>query len=207
MNHEVPRCIATLMLALVGVVSGCDKGATPPLPRGVDYLSFSYSGAESGTFDATGNPQAATEGFIPRGDYGTAFSYDASISIPLAGTFSVMANDAAGTPYGNMLALAKIPAQTGTFALSNSVGGLFYFDVTWTASEFGSPRIYTFNSGEIRVDEYTGTHVRGRFSGTATLFDPPPGGPAPMITISNGQFDLAINDPLVLPMRCGFFGC
>jgi hypothetical protein len=207
MNHRIVRRISAVTITLAGLLLGCDKAATPPLARDIDHLSFTYTGAESGSFDATGNPQAATDGAIPRGDWATAFSYDASVSIPLAGTFSVLANDVAGAPYGNMLGLAKIPAQTGTFALSNSVGGLLYFDLTWTPSNFGSQHIYVVNSGAIRVDEYTGTHVRGSFSGTATPFDPPPGAPAPVITIANGQFDLAIDDPLVAPIRCELFSC
>lgn len=206
MNQKTLRRLAALMIALTGLMSGCMDTSTEPQPL-VDHLSFSYSGAVSGTFDATGNPQPAVDDVIPRADYAGALSYDASTSVPLAGTFSVIANDDAGTPYGNMLLLSKIPTQVGTFSFSNAAGGLLHLSLTWTPANFSSQRAFALTSGQIRVDRYTGTHVRGSFSGTATQINPAPGGTAPEITITNGQFDLAINDPVLVPFRCVLFGC
>lgn len=91
MNQKTVRRLAALTIALVGLVSGCNMDtSTEPIPL-VDHLSFSYSGAVSGAFDATGNPQAAVDDVIPRADYAGALAYDASTSVPLAGTFSASA--------------------------------------------------------------------------------------------------------------------
>ena len=207
MKHTSRHRLTILTAFLGGLATACSDRATAPLPPLANHISFSYSGDVTGSFDATGTPAAATGPFIPRGDYATAFSYDASVSVPLAGTFSAMANDDAGSPYGNMFLLFGIPAQVGTYALSNSVRGNFYLGVTWNSSFFAEQRIFGLTSGQLRVDEYTGTHVRGSFSGTATQFIPATSGAPPVITIVNGQFDLPINDPVVLQFRCTLFAC
>jgi hypothetical protein len=207
MNHSSMRRFVALTITLGGLVSGCmDTATTEPLPL-VDHLSFSYSGAVSGAFDATGDPQPAVDFVVPRADYAGAVSYDASVSVPLAGTISVIANDDAGAPYGNMFRLSKIPAQVGTYSFSNGVGGLLDLSLTWTSVNFGAQRSFALTAGQITVVRYTGTHVLGTFSGTATQINPAPSAPAPEITITNGQFDLAINDPALVPVRCVLFGC
>lgn len=207
MNQKTVRGSAMIAIALAGLVSGCmDTTPTGTQPL-VNHLSFSYSGAVSGTFDATGDPQPAVDFVIPRADYAGAITYDASVSVPLAGTISVIANDDAGAPYGNMFRLAKIPTQVGTYSFSNGIGGLLQLSLTWTPADFGAQQSFLLTSGQISVVRYTGVHVLGTFSGTATQIDPAPSGPAPQIAITNGQFDLTINDPDIVPVRCFLFAC
>jgi hypothetical protein len=173
-------------------------------PGEVSRVLVTYSGERSGVFDASGRPASGTLNFITRGDYATAVTYEATTR---AGTFSIIANDDAGAPYGNMLLMGFIPAHTGTYRLPSAVNGALLFGVTWQAQLFGEDSFYSIDSGEVTVTSYTPARAQGTFSGTATRYQFNPN-PVALGTIHvNGKFNAAFDNVVAIKLRCYLFAC
>lgn len=166
---------------------------------------ITYSGERSGTFDASGRPDSVSlTGVIARSDYAVAVSY---VATTRSGTFSIIANDDAGTPYGNMLLLGFIPAHTGSYSLSSSVNGALLFGVTWEAQLFGENTFYSIDSGQVTVTSLSSTRAQGTFTGRATHYDFNPN-PVALGTIHvDGKFNVSFDNVVAVKDRCYLFAC
>jgi len=187
----------------LGLLMAC-AGGDALTPGDVSRVLVTYSGERSGVFDASGRPASGTLNFITRGNYAAAVSYGATTR---AGTFSIIANDDAGAPYGNMLLLGFIPAHTGTYPLPTAVNGALLFGVNWQAPSFGEDSFYSIDDGQVTVTSYTPARVQGTFTGTATRYQFNPN-PVALGTIHvNGKFNAAFDDVVAIKLRCYLFAC
>jgi len=188
-----------------GVLLGCSDNPAGPASDGASTLSFSYTGDASGSYTATGLPTQPAPEYLAPTNYAAAMSYPAGSS--RAGTLSIVANDAAGAQGGNMLLIQGIPTRRTTVSLSPAVGGLLHMGLTWTPSYFGSQFMYVLDAGELTVTDYSPTRVRGTFRGTAFRYTMGSGDRTRAITITNGRFDLIVDDPNADAFRCSLFAC
>ena len=194
--------IAFIILA----VTGCQDVTGPSVPE--HTLTFQYSGDITGTFESSGLPSLASPGVLAPTGYVAAISYAAGSS--RAGTLSFITQDPRGQQNGDMFLMSRIPATRGTVAVPTASNGtpsaLLYVSVLWNASIFQPTRIYALD-GTLNVASVSATRVRGTFHGTAHLLTPTGIDSRHAITITNGEFDVPIDDPAVLSFRCGFFVC
>ena len=196
---SLSRC-AVVLGALIACHSSDSLG-----PGADGRIQLTYSGEINGAFDASGRPASATPSVIERGDYAVAVLYDAATTRP--GTFSLIANDDVGAPYGNMLLFGQVPAHTGTYRLSNALEGALLLSVTWDESGFGEDKFFSVDNGEIVVTEYSTARVAGTISATATHYDFNPN-PIPVGTISiHGQFNVPFDNVVAIKFRCALFAC
>jgi len=189
----------------VCVLLGCGDNPAGPATDGTSTLSFTYTGDASGSYTAAGLPTQPAPEYLAPTNYAAAMSYPAGSS--RAGTLSIVANDASGTKGGNMLLIQGIPTRRTTVSLSSSVGGLLHMGLTWTPSYFGSQLMYVLDAGELSVTEYSATRVRGTFRGTAFRYIRGSSDRTRTITITNGRFDLTVDDPNADAFRCSLFAC
>jgi hypothetical protein len=59
----------------------------------------------------------------------------------------------------------------------------------------------------LTVTDYSATRVRGTFRGTAYWHIPGNSDRTRTITITNGRFDLVVDDPNAAAFRCSLFAC
>ena len=176
---------ATSLLVAALVLSGCDHGG----PSFTPFLSFSYSGAAAGTFNAAGTPPA-NESSNKAWAVGIKGSATAS-------TIAVVAlmPTTGGT---SLVAGLEIPAAgTGTLTISPSCGtgsttcgtmGIVFGFVSAT----GSSTLYcALESGSIVVTKLTAERAAGTFSGTGTCTDVNSANPA-SISVADGSFEVAL---------------
>jgi hypothetical protein len=174
-------------------------------PGDVSHVLVTYSGERSGTFDASGRPDSSTnDNVIARGDYAVGVTYAGTTR---SGTFSIIADDDAGAPYGNMLLFGFIPAHTGTYPLTRVVTGALLFGVTWEGRSFGEDAFYSIDNGEITVTSYSSTRAQGMFTATATHYQFNPN-PVALGTIHvDGKFNVAFDNVVAISYRCYLFAC
>jgi hypothetical protein len=184
------------MSVIVLVQGACESTRPDPAPG----LRFRFEGdAFSGEYDAVGTPTLNGPDVLNEADYASALTEDA--------TFKVIANDERGANYGDLLLLRGLPARRGTFPLSNSSGGVLHRGLTWTPFEFHSVTMFALESGTITIIEYGPSRVQGVFTGVARIPGAPPGFPGSTISIINGSFNLALDDPAAASFRCRLFLC
>ena len=197
--------VVALLAPLIAFAVACGSDAVEPDPF-TDGISFDYAGALNGKFRASGTPTRTNTAFLTSFFYATALSYLPTDGTR-AGTISIVANDYSGANYGNFLTFGGIPARVTTVPLGGTVGATLYLSLTWNSGRFGADSAIGFGSGELAVTEFTGRRVRGTFKGTANLFGNGNIREDRAITITNGRFDLPMNDTAAVDFRCRLFSC
>lgn len=182
---------------LAAFTAACGDGGTEPeLQTG--SLSFSYSGAESGTFAATG--PLDVDGGAPTSDgaaaqsYGTTFTRIAAVRMAGSNQADIIqfALPAVTGPGSFSLDMECLSASYGGFTCPFAVIGL---SVPTQSPPPGSPTVlpdglYAFASGTITVTSVTATRIVGTFSGSAQSIEFDPSAGAEVITVTNGTFDV-----------------
>lgn len=185
------------------VVSACQSDGVSPNPD-PSTVSFIYQGLHTGgVFEASGEATLDPSGMLVRADYAGAVVRQPGTT--LAGTVVLIANDAAGANHGNMIRIDGVPPRVGTYAFSPAASpwGLFQPSIVWTASQFGGGTAYGLSSGELTVTSVSASRIAGSFRGIATDVD----GRAGSLTVANGRFDVALNDPALVSVSCALFWC
>ena len=197
--------VVALLAPLIAFAVACGSDPVKPA-ESTDGISFDYSGVLNGKFRASGTPTRTSTAFLTSFFYATAMTYLPTEGTR-AGTISIVANDYSGANYGNFLTFQGIPAKVTTVPLGGTVGATLYLSLNWNSFRFGADSVFLLGSGELAVTEYSGTRVRGTFWGTANLSSRGNIRPDRAITITNGRFDLAMNDTVAVDFRCRLFSC
>jgi hypothetical protein len=147
-------------------------------------VSFTYSGAASGTFSAAGPPSGP----------GTIYSATSGQRLS-GGLYKVDAFMPTNGALGNHLSLNVRPGQSGAQAVpvndaacppepcaTGFVGLGLYVTVPIYLGD-----VYSFKSGEVRLTEASGSRLRGTFRGTAIH-----NSTGAVIQVENGNFDVPV---------------
>ncbi|HEY0037433.1 MAG TPA: hypothetical protein VGB66_12125 [Longimicrobium sp.] len=193
--------LSKLYLAIgigAAMLGGCDSPSKPEEFDPVGTLSFTYQGAISGTFQATGAIEAEP-GTVPAAETGaTAVREEESIAL--------VAFQARGAGRGDAFALLLGEAEKGTLQLNPTACqqqpapecriGIFVPDVAATdlpttldPSELMA-KSYVLALGSVVVVSRTRVRIKGTFQAVAVRADNP--GLQNTINIGQGQFDLPI---------------
>jgi hypothetical protein len=166
-----------LLGALLTVATACSDSTGPGSLSG--SLSFSYSGATSGTFDAAGSPLGADDPF--GATWAAAIRDDANQTIDVAANIARPSNTSDN-------AVVHFPQLTpGTVTIANGA----QVPVTFGRTQSGTvDRSCSLTSGSVVVTSVSGIRARGTFSGTGTCVGTT-GGPA-AFTVTNGSFDVPL---------------
>ncbi|HEX8450752.1 MAG TPA: hypothetical protein VF647_01580 [Longimicrobium sp.] len=186
------RLLGTAALALA--LAACkDSTGSGDNPSGA--LSFTYTGAETGDFVATGSydPDAND---LP--DYSAAFV--------VQGKLAVLASDKLASGRSNLFVLYVPPSvgiTTCTAATQESacpIRGEFLTGVSSDPNQ-GNTGLYTGYVGNVQVTEIADNRVRGTFSITLHRGEAPEG----TIEVRTGSFDAPVVSALQLNPNRGLF--
>jgi hypothetical protein len=181
----------------LAMMAGCDSPSAAERFNPVGTLSFSYQGAVSGSFQATGEMEIS-DGTIPTPVTGaTAYREDEGISL--------LAYQARGSSRGDAFALLLGKAEVGTLALNGLACqqqgaadcrvGVFLPDVdvadlpAATDPSGLTEKTYVLALGSVNVTARSRLRIKGTFTGIALLASDPT--PRTAINVS-GTFDLPI---------------
>jgi hypothetical protein len=172
-----------LVGALLVAAAGCSDSNSPFGLNG--SLSFSHTGATTGTFNASGSllvldPQAAT--------WAAGARDDANQSI------GIVANVARTSTTFDDIVIDFPQLTTGTVTVANGAAVAIAFGQTTTGT---AQWICGLTSGSVTVSSISGSRVRGSFSGAGTCLAST-GGPV-AFTVSNGDFDVPLLDVDMMP--------
>lgn len=192
------RKLYLAMVLSAGMLGGCDSPSKPEEFDPVGTLSFSYQGAISGTFQATGAldiqpgtvPAAATGATAVREEESLALVAFQSRAAGRGDAFALLLGDAEkGTLQLNPTACQQQPAPECRI-------GIFVPDVdatelpnTQDPSELMA-KSYVLVLGAVEVVSRTRLRIKGTFQAVAVRADNP--GLQNTINIGQGQFDLPI---------------
>jgi hypothetical protein len=186
---------AHVALPVVLLLAACGDDADPvgpPNPTGT--ISFQYTGAETGSFHASGAVVRDAAGRPRFGTFGAGYHN--------RDTVAVTGFQALAEPRGHALALGILRlAATGTATLDPTqcappapcALGAVVLDTEVRAFQvlLGAPgRLYFFRSGVIVVTSLSADRVRGTFQGEAVALE----NPAHVILVANGSFDVPLID-------------
>lgn len=186
------------VVAAAALLAGCGDPSGSERFDPVGTLSFSYQGAISGTFQATGEMEV-DEGAAPTPQTGATAYLDQE-------QVALLAFQAKGATRGDAFALLLGDAETGTLALNPAACqqqaapdcrvGVFLPDVDVTQVPTGEdPGRVTANTfilaiGSVKVTSRSRVRIKGTFSGVALRASDP--SPLNAINITGGTFDLPI---------------
>jgi hypothetical protein len=167
------------------LLAGCKDSNSPTGFQGT--VSFSYSGAISGNFSATGAmPASQSQWETSSWAAGEVSTTDGVTYVVSVSPRSATTNDFA------FFYAERITTGSSDFSVNcstNCAYGTFEFGVqnvtgnSWLQS-------CTMVSGTVTITEVSSTRIKGTFSGTAECFAP--GSSVPQsLTIANGSFDVA----------------
>jgi hypothetical protein len=164
------------LAALLPAVTGCGDGTGPSGMNG--RLSFSYSGATSGTFDASGSIFSAD----PFGSTWAAGARDeANETLAIAANLARTSNS-----FDNVV--IDFPQLTpGTVTIANDA----HVAVALGQPQTGLPTwSCDLTSGSVTVTFLTDSRARGSFSGTGVCFNG--AGTSGAFMVTNGSFDVPV---------------
>jgi hypothetical protein len=192
---NTPIAAALLAAAALALAACGGDGTGSSVEPG--SLSFTYTGARSGSYSATGSIRRTSDSTFAR----QPFAVGAKGSLQGTSFVSILSYQPVTAETGNM-ALFDLANVTGPTTLSLSSAcdaddcpfAAIVFDTDPNASEDESD-FYLFESGTLNVTSVSGNHLRGTFSGTATEFF----GDA-TITVTNGTFDVPLVSPSQVPL-------
>jgi hypothetical protein len=164
-----------LLAVLLAIAAGCGDGTGPGGLTG--SLSFSHSGATTGTFSASGSlltedPQTGTWAAAARDDANQMIAIAANVGRP--DTFDDTVIDFPQLTPGSVT-IANGARVVITFGQTQSGTATWFCDLT---------------SGSVVVTSLSGGRARGTFSGTGSCL-PATGGPV-AFTVTNGSFDVPL---------------
>jgi hypothetical protein len=183
---------AVAFLAACGDSTGSDDTAT-----GVGSLSYSYSGARTGSYSANGEFQQNTTSFAKQ-------PFAVGVRSQQAGqpTILILSYLPVTSTTGHMVLLGFPEISgTGNFDLSGAnctslcPVGLLLFDTNPDLEEDDS-QLFGFITGTVNITSNAGGHLRGTFSGTAENF----AGDS-VLTITNGAFDVPVRNESSLSLN------
>lgn len=191
------RYSALLLAALLAVTAACnrDDPAGPTTREGV--VRFSYSGDQTGTFEAQGEFRLVDSNTLQPGSWAVA-GRDTSMELTV---LALNATTVVGDR-GNLLILplGRVP-QTGTISLNCAEAECPRAGVIFNAFALGSrsatEALYGITQGSVTVDTLTESRIAGTFTGRAIRFDVnlvPDS--TRTLTITNGRFGVPIRDNL-----------
>jgi hypothetical protein len=191
MKNRISAALAAASLALAACGDGTGSSVEP------GSLSFTYTGARSGLYSATGTIRRTSDTTFAK----QPFAVGAKGTIQGTSFVSVLSYRPVTTETGDMVLfdLANVTGPT-TLSLSSACDAddcpfaAIVFDTDPNASEDESD-FYVFDSGTLNITSVSGNHLRGTFSGTATEFF----GDA-IITVTNGTFDVPLVSPSQVPL-------
>jgi len=188
--------LKTALAGAVALLAACNDstGSTRTDPGS---LSFTYTGARSGSYSVTGRYEPRTSSFAKQ-----PFAVGARSTQVGEEAAALLSYLPVTSSTGHML-LMGLPGVTGTgtFTFDSSACGdeptvcpfaLLLFDTNPDLEEDDS-QVFSFSSGTVNVTSSTGGHLRGTFSGTAETFF----GDS-VITVTNGTFDVPVISPTAL---------
>lgn len=169
---------------------------SPPGREDAGFVSFTYSGDESGRFFAFGAP-TGFDGIVPTGERFAAGRHYVLGSPPFQRLGTVVtASDRSGAGLIDGLHLQfPGPLQTGTYTLNSCGRGMPFcpvvnlvFDVDPSAAGGGEQvRYYTLQTGTLTIESIENGRVRGTFEGTAV-------GDGGTFVITDGRFDVPVTE-------------
>jgi hypothetical protein len=166
-----------LLGALLIVATSCSDSTGPDAFGG--SLSFSYSGATSGTFNASGSILAED----PLASTWAVGTRDEENEI-----LTVAANFARSSNSFDDIVIDLPQLTTGTVTVAN--GATIVMTFARNASGTTAAWDCALTSGSVTVTSLSGTRGRGSFAGTGSCF-PPTGAPV-AFTVTNGSFDVSL---------------
>ena len=181
--------------------------ANPPGREDAGFLSFTYSGDETGRYFAFGEADSVS-GTTPMGaDFAAATHYYLGLETrqDLGTSVTSSARAQAGLSDGVHIQF-RGPLQTGTYTITSCGrgGGPFcplinlVFDADNSVPGGGTQtRYYTFSSGTITITSVEDGRVAGTFQGTAVSTDWSTG-ETRTIVITDGRFDVPVTEVDVL---------
>ena len=192
----MPRYPA-LLLATMLLVTACgrDDPAGPTTREGV--VRFSYTGDQTGTFEAQGEFRLVDSNTLQPGSWAVAGRDTSTELTVLAFNATTVVGDR-GTLL--ILPLGRVP-QPGAISLNCTEADCPQAGVIFNAFPLGSrsttDALYGVTQGTVTVDTLTQTRIAGTFTGRAIRFDVnfvPDS--ARILTITNGRFGVPIRDNL-----------
>jgi hypothetical protein len=190
-----PIRAARLALPVVLLLAACGDDADPTRPLNpTGTVSFEYTGAETGSFHASGGVVRDAAGRPRYGNFGAGYHNRDTVAVTAFQTIS--------EPRGHALALGILRlAAAGTVTLDPThcappapCGlGAVALDTEVRAFQalLGAPgRLYLFRSGAIVVTSLSADRVQGTFQGEAVAL----ANPAHVIQVANGSFDVPLID-------------
>lgn len=164
---------AAAALALLVSAAACDLTGSD---ADEGMLAFTYSGAESGAYEARGEHRGGIgwHGYAAGGVYTGAY-------------LRVEAWD--GGAVADVFYLVGGPTQPGTYAFGTPGSGSAFLGALILDADRrngDSSRSFDLASGTLVLEEVTEERIRGRFSGTAV----DPADPTSSIVITDGHFDV-----------------
>jgi hypothetical protein len=185
---------AALALAAL-TLSGC--GDSTGLGSKTGSLSFSYSGARSGSFSASGEYRATTTSFVKQPFAVGSKGVENGVAF-----ISVLSYQPVTSTTGDV-AIVLLPNVTAptTLSLDSTCDtdacplAAVVFDTDPDVDEDESD-FYVFDSGTLQVTSVASGRITGTFSGTATEFLSDAA-----ITVTNGTFDVPLVSQSALGSR------
>ncbi|MGH7457676.1 MAG: hypothetical protein ACREKN_01165 [Longimicrobiaceae bacterium] len=171
-------------LLVVILIAGC-KDAVEPVPNPVGSLSFTYSGAVDGTFDAQGEYPAP-------GAQPTSFA--AAEPSPLGGGVAIIGLRTRDLVQDALILDVGTVTQPGTYSPRLS---LFFYGVA--AGNISPARLFMQEAGEVVVTSVSDERIEGTFTAILVAGDllfpmPPDTVPPDTVVVTDGEFDVPIID-------------
>lgn len=193
----IPRIPALALAACLVAVAACDDGTTGPVDAPSGSLSFSYSGAQSGSFSATGQYGEDRTGSFEWRPFAVGLRYfDNSVNAQTIDIFGVAPRsgtrgdavdlfiDDLTQPRALSLDLEACLLNRATLDVRDGCAvGLFAFDAS---PQTGAGEIWLTRTGTLTVEAVSAGRIRGSFSGTLVNEDDD------VITVSGGTFDVPV---------------
>ena len=189
--------ILTMALA-VAALAGCNGDATSFQPIDPGSLSFSYDGARTGSYTASGAFTANNGNAVQALPFAAGVRINNATTGPIVGIIAWMPVGSI-TGHQATFVLPPVTAAGQTFALVESCaaifcpGGALSFNLNLAPSAL-DPDNFVFTSGTLTITSLSGERVAGTFSGTAA-----DSAGIRVVTITDGIFDV----PLVDESRLG----
>jgi hypothetical protein len=178
----------TAFAGAAALLAACSD-STGSSNTGPGSLSFTYSGARTGSYSASGTFKQTSSSFVKQ-----PFAVGVSSNTSGGSALAMVSYVPVTSSTGNMILLGIPNRTSGTVDLDDSCTGTntvcpfaaILFNTNPDLEEDDS-QIFTFTSGQVNITSNTGKHVTGTFSGTAeTLLGDS------VITITNGTFDMPV---------------
>jgi hypothetical protein len=191
--------ILGIALAAVTALAGCNSDSTGFQPIDPGSLAFSFEGARTGTYSASGAFTANNGNAVQALPFAAGVKINNAVAGQIVGIIAWMPVGLS-TGHQATFLLPPVTAAGQTFALTEDCtsvtfcpGGLVAFDLSLTQPGL-EPDAFVFTSGTLTITSLASGRVAGTFSGVAA-----DSAGIRVVTITGGTFDV----PLVDESRLG----